>query len=193
MLLRSFTLMTTLLLAACASDDAGVEVICQLESCPELAGTSEFSDGSPKSVTIPATSDGSGGLSGGLITADFDTASQIFTVSALGLNAQMNRFPTADFGRFLAMRDAGGVHNAYLAQGSGTKVVIYSGGNAGSVLNLASFGRIGATELPLVGSAQFLGDYAGFTTTRRINGKSRIDVDFANAKVSGSITDRIFR
>ena len=91
------------------------------------------------------------------------------------------------------MRDVGGIHNAYLGQGAGSRVVIYSGGTAGNVRNLASFGRIGATDLPLVGTAQFNGQYVGFTTTRRINGKAQLDVDFANATIGGRITERIFR
>ncbi|WP_293448563.1 hypothetical protein [Planktotalea sp.] len=47
--------------------------------------------------------------------------------------------------------------------------------------------------MPLIGSAQFNGDYAGFTTTRRINGDAQLDVDFAASTVSRRITNRLFR
>ncbi len=191
MLLRIIIVLSGLFLSACSKDEPDVDVICQLESCS--GNDANQAAYTPTSVTIASSGGSSSTLTGDIISADYDAASQIFTLSALGLDAQLNRFGTADYGRMLAMRDATGVHNAYLAEGEGTKVVIYSGGMAGSVLNLASFGRIGATDLPLVGGAQFNGDYAGFTTTRRINGKARIDVDFAAATISGRVTDRIFR
>ena len=186
LLLSVFGVMT---LASCSEGDPPVEVICKLESCSPSATAVP----APTSVSIAASGGSSGALTGDLITANFDSASQTFTVSAVGLNAQMNRFGTADFGSILAMRDVAGIHNAYLGQGAGSRVVIYSGGSAGNVRNLASFGRIGATDLPLVGTAQFNGQYAGFTTTRRINGKAQLDVDFANATIGGRVTERVFR
>lgn len=135
----------------------------------------------------------SGGLAGGLASADYDPISGTFTITAPGLSAQMGRFPTADYRDLLAMRDAAGVHNAYFGQGQGTQLVIYSGGMAGNVLNIASYGRTGPSEMPLSGTARFDGDYAGFTSTRRINGKARLDVDFARETIEGRITERIFR
>ena len=195
MSLRFLMMFLSLNLLACAGqEDPPVEIICQLESCDESAETSQTGgEETPTSVTIPGPTTTNDALSGSIITAEFDEGSQVFTLTALGLDTQLARFPTADFGAMLAMRDAAGVHNAYFAQGDGSKIIIYSGGLAGSVRNLASFGRIGATELPLIGSAQFNGDYAGFTSTRRINGRAQIDVDFKAATLSGRITQRIFR
>lgn len=194
MIFRLLLIPFVLILPACSSDSSSTETICQHESCGAGGDQTETAEPeTPTSVTIQASGGQTSSLSGDIISANYDAGTQIFTVSALGLSAQLNRFGTADYGRMLAMRDATGIHNAYLAEGAGAKVVIYSGGTAGNVQNLASFGRIGATELPLVGSAQFNGDYAGFTTTRRVNGKARLDVDFAAATVGGQITDRIFR
>ena len=197
MLLRFLIIFLSFNLLACASQvDPPVEIICQLETCEETGGTAQGTSAEeevPTSVTIPEPATTNDELSGSIITAVFDEDSQVFTLTALGLDTQLARFPSADFGRMLAMRDVAGVHNAYFAQGEGSKIIIYSGGMAGSVRNLASFGRIGATELPLVGGAQFNGDYAGFTTTRRINGRAQIDVDFKEATLSGRITQRIFR
>jgi hypothetical protein len=197
MLLRFLIIFLSFNLLACASqEDPPVEIICQLETCEETGGTAQGASAeeeAPTSVTIPEPATTNDELSGSIITAVFDEDSQVFTLTALGLDTQLARFPSADFGRMLAMRDVAGVHNAYFAQGEGSKIIIYSGGMAGSVRNLASFGRIGATELPLVGGAQFNGDYAGFTTTRRINGRAHIDVDFKEATLSGRITQRIFR
>ncbi|MGB7317264.1 MAG: hypothetical protein WBC85_04785 [Planktotalea sp.] len=186
-MLTRLLLLTVLCLSlfACSGGNDAAPVVCSASCASEGS-----KDATVKTTRTIATA---GGLAGGLAGADFDPVSGTFTVTAAGLSAQMARFPTADYGAFLAMRDAAGIHNAYFAQGQGTQVVIYSGGLAGSVLNLASYGRTGPTELPLNGTARFNGDYAGFTTTRRINGKARLDVDFAGETITGRITDRVFR
>lgn len=179
-------LIVCLSLLACSSDSEEPTVIC--------TGDCEMEEEEDEEVvastrTIAAVA----GLSGGLTSATYDSSTGTFTVKGSGLDIQMSRFSIADYGNFLAMRDAAGIHNAYFAQGAGTEVVVYSGGTAGNVVNIASYGQTGPTELPLTGTARFDGDYAGFTTTRRINGKAQLDVDFAASKISGKITNRIFR
>lgn len=173
------------LLSACSSDKAEPETVCT-QGCGDQTPV----ESTPKTTRTLATS---GGLSGGVSGANYDPITGVFTITAPGLNATMGRFAMADFGSFLAMRDLAGIHNAYFGQGQGTEIVIYSGGTAGNVQNLASYGRTGPTELPLSGAATFNGDYVGFTSTRRINGKAQLDVDFAGETISGRITNRVFR
>lgn len=127
------------------------------------------------------------------VNASYDAGSGIFTVTLVGSEIQLARFSVADHGDMLAMRDALGIHNAYFGEGRGTEVVVYSGGLAGSVEQVAGFTRTAGTSLPLSGSARFHGEYAGFTTTRRVNGQVRLDVDFEGGTVEGRITDREFR
>lgn len=130
---------------------------------------------------------------GNIVDAEYNATSGIFTITLVGSETQLARFGIADHGKMLAMRDSLGVHNAYFGKGRGTKVAVYSGGLAGSVSQVAGFSRTAATALPLTGTARFDGQYAGFTTTRRINGTARLDVDFEGSTVSGWITDREFR
>lgn len=172
-------------LLACSSPPEPVEPTYCIASCaPEEP---------PEVVETTRTLASSGGFSGGIDGASYDANTGVFTLTTPGLTAQMARFSVADYGNMLAMRDGTGMHNAYYGQGTGTEVLVYSGGTVGDMTTLASFARTGETELPLTGTAQFNGDYAGFTTTRRINGKAQLDVDFASETVSGRITDRIFR
>lgn len=138
--------------------------------------------------SLAATSASSSGLS-----VVFDAQSGSLALDVLGTDLELNRFSVADFGAFLAMRDATGIHHAYYGEGQGTQIAIYSGGLAGNVGLLASATRVGATEMPLVGQARFIGDYAGFTTTRRVNGRARLDVDFGANTAEGRITDRLLR
>lgn len=176
-------------LSSCATGESPVEVICQIEACgngPVVAAT-------PTVVQIAASGGSSGALNGDLISAHYDSTSQVFAITASGLNAQMAPFAIADFGAMKAMRADAGLHNAYLGQGVGSRVVVYSSGTAGNTQELVGYGRIGATELPLVGTAEFNGHYAGFTKSRRINGDVTLDVDFQNALIGGRITDRLFR
>ena len=182
----AFVILFMLGLSACSSGSEDDAVSCT-GSC-----TAPESEVVPEKTTRTIAASG-GGLSGGLTSATYEPRSGTFTVRAPGLNAQMNRFSSADYRGFLAMRDAAGIHNAYLAQGQGTQVVVYSGGTAGNVRNIAGYERTGASELPLNGTARFDGDYAGFTSTRRINGKVQLDVDCSASKMSGRITDRVFR
>ncbi|MGH1579234.1 hypothetical protein [Planktotalea sp.] len=180
------TLTLPIFLIGCASDTKTKEVVICQGTC---ASESEAEPEEETHITLPASNKFVGGIS----RAEFDAASGVFTVTGAGLNAQMKRFPVADHKSFLAMRDGVGLHNAYHAKGSGTQLVIYSGGLAGSVVNLAGFTRTGTSEMPLTGSARYTGEYAGFTTTRRINGSARIDVSFDDNTVSGRITNREFR
>ena len=184
-----------LLLLACGGSNEEVPVAAPV--CTSACAGEDVAPAPQKTTRTlaasGATGGSNGGFVGGLASANYDPASGTFTITAAGLSAQMNRFVAADYNSLLAMRDVAGIHNAYFGQGQGTQVVIYSGGTAGNVLNVASFGRIGPTELPLSGTAQFNGNYAGFTTTRRVNGKARLDVDFAGEVIEGRITDRIFR
>lgn len=183
-------LFLTFPLFACSGDDGPSAP----DVCTDPCGVAPEPETPQKTTrTLEATGGSGGALFGGLASADYDPVSGTFSVAGAGLSAEMMRFGTADYGDLLAMRDADGVHNAYFGEGQGTQVVIYSGGLAGSVLSLASFGRTGPTELPLSGAARFSGDYAGFTATRRINGKARLDVDFADETIEGRITDRVFR
>lgn len=169
------------LLTACSGiDDRPVQVTSTLSEPEETPAPTT------RSLSASAPSNPS-------LLVDYDSATGLFELTALGLDLQLNRFALADFGRLLAMRDAAGLHNAYFGQGSGTQLVIYSGGTAGNVGHLATFQRVGETQLPLTGSARYSGDYAGFTTTRRINGTAKLDVDFAGGTVGGRITDRLFR
>jgi hypothetical protein len=179
-------------LFACSSktNDPVVTNTCTTVGCPGVALVEEPTEAVATVVSLASSSEG---LSGDITSVAFDSASQIFAIVAPDLNVQMNRFGVADFRSMLAMWDVGGIHNAYFADGDGTQVIIYSGGTAGKVQNLASFGRTAPSEMPLIGSAQFSGDYAGFTTTRRINGDAQLDVDFAANTVGGRITDRLFR
>lgn len=132
-------------------------------------------------------------LTQGGVTSSYDSVTQTFTVRVAGSDISMQRFPVADHGVMLAMRDAAGIHNAYLGAGSGTKVVIYSGGLAGNVVNIGGYERTSAVALPKSGRAIFNGQYAGFTTTRRVNGTVSLDVDFAGNSLNGSIRDRKLR
>ncbi len=182
----SLMLLFCAILAACSSGGSSEDSVCT-QNC---GGVTPAVEVVPKTTRTLATS---GGLAGGVTGANYDPITGVFTITAPGLNATMGRFATADFGGFFAMRDLAGIHNAYFGQGQGTEIVIYSGGTAGNVQSLASYGRTGPTELPLSGDATFNGEYAGFTSTRRINGKARLDVSFARGTFSGRITDRVFR
>jgi hypothetical protein len=202
MLLRLLFLFCLFAVSACSNGDPEAEVICLLETCggddddgddDDGDGGDNEDDDEPSTITISATDDSIGQLIGNIDDANYNPAFQIFTISAPGLDAQLNRFFTADYNGILAMRDPTETHNAYLGQGIGTRVVVYSGGLAGNVQRLAAFGRTSAAELPLTGSAEFNGDYVGFTPTRRVNGRASLDVDFAAATISGSITNRVLR
>jgi hypothetical protein len=160
-------LFTVFVLAGCSSKGAETVITdtCSDGTCVD--GTADTTSGStetPTTVSLAAV-DGSGdgttddgSVAGGLVTAIYDDATGIFTVSGLGLSADLNRFQIADYRTMLAMRDASGTHNAYFGQGAQTQVIVYSGGTAGNVLNLASYGRSGASEMPLTGTAQFNGE-----------------------------------
>ena len=120
-------------LFACSSktNDPVVTNTCTTDGCPGVALVEEPTE---DVATVVSLASSSGELSGDITSVAFDNASQIFTISALDLNAQMNRFGTADFRSMFAMWDVGGIHNAYFADGEGTQVVIYSVGTAGNVL-----------------------------------------------------------
>jgi len=198
MLLRLLFLFCLCAVSACSNGDPEAEVICLLETCSgdddgDDVGNDRIEDEEPNTITISATDVSIGQLIGNIDDANYNPAFQIFTISAPGLDAQLNRLFTADYNGILAMRDPTETHNAYLGQGTGTRVVVYSGGLAGNVQRLAAFGRRSAAELPLTGSAEFNGDYVGFTPTRRVNGRASLDVDFAAATISGSITNRVLR
>ncbi|MEP5153454.1 hypothetical protein [Planktotalea sp.] len=180
----SLLILLCLSLSACSSGEATAPTYC-ISSCD--------TDVPEDSEEVVRTLSTSGGYSGGVDDVSFDASTGVFTLMTPSLNAQMARFPTADYGDMLAMRDAAGLHNAYFGQGQGSEIIVYSGRNVGSLTTFASYARTGETDMPLKGDAQFIGDYAGFTSTRRINGNAQIDVDFENAKVSGRITNRVFR
>jgi len=182
---------SALLVVACSSNET--KKVCDPSPCGSDAAETEDTEPVATSTTIQAPSGNDSGLSGALSSASYDANTQIFTLKGVGIDVQMSPFPVANFGKMLAMRDANGIHNAYFGVGSGTQVVVYSGGTAGNVQQVAGYGRTRATELPLTGTAGFDGHYAGFTTTRRVNGTARLDVDFEGQTISGRITDRIFR
>ncbi len=116
------------------------------------------------------------------------------TVASGETTVVLDSFATANIGALAAVRDAGGIHNAYIGNGSGTRVIVYSGGLAGNVVQNAVAVRTAASDLlPSSGSATFAGVYAGFTSTRRINGDAQLSVDFGAGVVEGSITNRLFR
>lgn len=175
--------MVILLVSGCAgkTSSEGTEA-------PDSA--TETADDAPTSRTLEATT---GGASTGSGIASYDASSGKFNVTLPSGALELDRFALADHGQMLAFRDVAGVHNAYFGDGNGAQVVVYSGGLAGNVLNYATFARVGATEMPLSGTAQFNGQYAGFTTTRRVNGTAQLNVNFATNTISGEISNRSFR
>jgi len=155
-------------------DTENVGGICSGAGCADTsADAADTGTITTTSEPAPTSRDVAAFTGGSLVNASFDDTTGLFTITALGSELNLARFAIADHRSMLAMRDALGIHNAYFGEGTGTQVVVYSGGLAGSVSQVAGFSRTAATSLPLIGSARFDGDYAGFTTTRRINGTAR--------------------
>jgi hypothetical protein len=172
---------------ACADEP---EAVCPADvgSVANVPSTTPTASGTPTRTLLST-----GGLIGGNIDVQFNPVTGKFDVEAFGTQAELDRFYIADHGYMQAMRDTNGVHNGYYGSGGGTQVVVYSGGLVGNIGMLASYSRGGSTELPTSGAAQFNGNYAGFTTTARVNGDVQINANFTAATVNGTITNRVFR
>lgn len=184
MVRSAFIILLVFCLTACDNTSETVAVSAQTSPLAPATSTEPTS----RTVSLVNVDTGQSVLNG-----TYDAATGLFNATINGTAIQGGRFPIADHGIMLAMRDLMGTHNAYVAETDAAAVLVYSGGTPGQITHAASYLRKGATALPLAGSATFLGDYAGFTPTQRVTGAARVDVDFAGNEVSGSITDRRLR
>lgn len=153
--------------------------------------------GGPTTVDIAAGTDSIGGAA---TEITFDPATEQYTVAVDGTEVVMDRLPAYDNGTFLAARGASDLeYGLYVSEGDNSSVVVFrpnfvdiTGGPS------TSFVRTGPDTLPTSGTATLTGDYQGIvqggTATDvflLIDGDMSLEVDFDDATISGSITDRI--
>lgn len=147
---------------------------------------------------------------GDVSTATYDPGTDTLTINSLPFDdgdfeATYARSPAFDVNGFKAYMNDPASARRYIAYwgvtnngaGSASAGVVATGNYLNHGFSGATYGRDGTTPIPQSGVANFTGRYAGLLTydgkggIDRTSGDVTLDVDFADAKVEGGITNRV--